>query len=150
MGALLCRKAEGDCRERHAHARGGAAMKADTKPADEKEKEAIEWATNHYQKYSEHDKQALEWAINFFRGCAAELKGQCRPRDIGELHRLHNRSFDRWFKKNTSVLMMIIVMFTLTICVRWGNILQLCWSAAKNSKNLANGGRRKSLRFCGI
>jgi hypothetical protein len=74
-------------------------MKADAKPADESEKEEIEWAINHYQEHSEHDKQALEWAINFFRGCDAELKEERRPRDIGDLYRLYRRSFGRYLDK---------------------------------------------------
>jgi hypothetical protein len=70
-------------------------MKADVKLTNQREKEAIEWATNFYRKYAEHDTQALEWAINFFRGCEAELKGDRSPRDIGELYLLMRGSLRR-------------------------------------------------------
>ena len=70
-------------------AREGAAMKA--KP-DKREEEALEEATKIYESYAKHDKEALEWAIGFFRGCAAELKGDRRTRDVADLQRLIVRS----------------------------------------------------------
>jgi hypothetical protein len=45
MGALLRREAK-DCRERHAYAREGVTMKADA----DREKEALQWAVDHFRK----------------------------------------------------------------------------------------------------